>query len=97
MNHVHLCISVADLVVGLSTDSEHVTITDLECLEIEIERANLMPTSSFSKQKARPDCFLQVVIYCFFWYDVSLISLDSLVKALLYCFIYQRCYILLPN
>ncbi|KAL6555675.1 hypothetical protein OROHE_007347 [Orobanche hederae] len=45
--------------VGLH--SEFAAMTDLECLEMQIERAHSMSASKFSKQKARPHCFLQVI------------------------------------
>ncbi|KAL6503299.1 hypothetical protein OROGR_025222 [Orobanche gracilis] len=41
--------------------SEFAVMTDLECLEMQIERAHSMSASKFSKQKARPHCFLQVI------------------------------------
>ncbi|KAL1817924.1 hypothetical protein ACET3Z_020498 [Daucus carota] len=41
--------------------SEFPAITDMEYLKNQIERAHLMSTNSFFKQKARPHCILQVI------------------------------------
>ncbi|KAL8144924.1 hypothetical protein AgCh_003222 [Apium graveolens] len=45
---------------GLHSEVAAMTLTDLECLEIQIERAHSMSISTYDKPKSRPHC-LQVI------------------------------------
>lgn len=64
--------------------SEFAAMKDLECLEIEIERAHLMSTSSFSKQKARPHCFLQVINNNSLCKDVHHLECEAVSSSVVY-------------